>query len=152
MLRKLCGLTVALATVSVAPVASAQVWSEHKGGGLLLNNKELKQTVRNGSLENAVSMNKYALVFQHDYNLCIQTWPGMQYRRCISDEGANYSPPRKLIYKNVQLRALDANGQSVWETVNPNDPTARLMFAYSGKLVSISADGKKQYWAWPEKY
>ena len=63
MLRKLCGLTVALATVSVAPVASAQVWSEHKGGGLLLNNMELKQTVRNGSLENAVSMNKYALVF-----------------------------------------------------------------------------------------
>ena len=149
------------ALVSVPTAAHAQdsygaEYAKTKKGGLLLDKMELKQSRPDaqGSFENAVAMNGYALVFQHDSNVClVKMEPGAKaftpagVRWCVSQE-ANpaYKNIRKVIFANGMLQGLDAAGKVVWTSHKKADPFAKIIIAPNGQLMITNAVGAV-YWS-----
>lgn len=146
--KKLASATLFLTTLAgVSTIAQAQDWSAYKRGGLLMHNDVLEQTTKSGSRENSVGMNGHILIFQPDNNLCVNTSPGMKWKWCVSDEGADYRKIRKVIFQNGQLKALDGNGNPVWQSFDPEDNDTRLVISETGDVISITRSGAKN-WIW----
>lgn len=158
----LTALALSLTTLVVLPtVAHAQdsygaEYAKTKKGGLLLDKMELKQSRPDakGSFENAVAMNGHALVFQHDFNVClVKMEPGAKaftpagVRWCVSQEAkAAYKNTRKVIFANGMLQCLDAAGKVVWASTPKKDPFAKIIIAPNGQLMITNAGGAV-YWS-----
>lgn len=151
---------VLAAAVGLPTVASAQgygvEYAKTKGGGLLLNKMELKQSPPDSvnSKREAVGMNGYALVFQHDYNVClVKSTPGTasftasDYRWCVNNEmGNRYQQIRKVIFEDGMLKCLDGTGKPIWASALKKDPYAKIIISPQGELMITNAAGAV-YWS-----
>ena len=153
------GMHVVAAFLMAATAAAQDYGAEYaktKGGGLLLNNMELKQSAAVGknSAKEAVGMNGYSLIFQHDYNLCLvkagQGGEAGDYAGwCVGDEkSSTYMNTRKVLFDKGTLKALDAAGKVIWQSTPKNDPYAKLIISPQGKLMITNAVGAV-YWSKP---
>jgi len=152
----LLGLTALSGLPAAAQNSYGVEYAKTKGGGLLLNNMELKQSPRDGknSARESVGMNGHALIFQHDYNVCLvkSTSTGdykpSDFRWCVSGEpGMNpkFQQTRKVLFVNGMLQCLDASGKVIWSTTPKKDPYAKIIIAPNGQLLITNAGGAV-YW------
>jgi hypothetical protein len=144
-----------MASTAVAQDYGAE-YAKTKGGGLFLNNMELKQSPAEGknSARESVGMNGYVLTFQQDYNLCLKRQGqggevGAYAGWCVSDEKpSTFMNTRKVVFDKGTLKALDGAGKVIWQSTPKNDPYAKIIISPQGKLMITNAVGAV-YWSKP---
>jgi hypothetical protein len=149
---------MAIALPAVAQDSYGVEYAKTKGGGLLLNNMELKQSPADGknSKRDSVGMNGYGLIFQSDSNVCLKKsdpasgdYTLSDYRWCVNDEPTMktaYRNTRKVMFANGMLQCLDAAGKVIWSSTPKKDPFAKIIIAPNGQLMITNAGGAV-YWS-----
>lgn len=133
----LAGLAI-LAAPQVAAQTYEQTYAKSGKGGLLLNDMELKRN-------EAVAMNGYKLIFQHDGNICLQKQPNTHVW-CVNDMiGQKYQEIAKVKFEKGTLIIYDNKGAKLWSTRSVADPYAKIIITPDGKLTTMSSVGAV-YW------
>ena len=150
------GLTALVALPAIAQNSYGVEYANTKKGGLLLNNMELKQSPPDGknSARESVGMNGHALIFQHDYNVCLvksnpnaSDYKAGDYKWCVGDEAkATFKNTRKVMFTNGMLQCSDASGKVIWSSAKKADPFAKIIIAPNGQLMITNAGGAV-YWS-----